>query len=384
MIKRYLYDECIKLLRAFPALGLLGPRQVGKTTLAQLIAQSTQDSIYLDLESPSDLDKLINAETFFTQFKHRLIVIDEIQRNPELFPVLRSVIDKHKIPGRFIILGSASPDLIRSSSESLAGRIAYLELGTFNMSEIDAKSEINKLWLSGGYPDAFLYPERSNYWLENYIRNYVERDLPLLGLSATPILTRRLWTMLAHLQGQTVNYTAISKSLGVSNQKVKSFIDFFEQAYLVRVLPPYFINTKKRLIKSPKIYLRDTGILHHLLNIHTETDLFGHPILGASWEGFVVEQIIQHKSAEHILNYYRTQDGAELDLIIEKNGVAVAGVDIKFGDRSLPTRGNTESANELKLAKRYVVKQSGDEWVTNNGFIVTNVQRFINNHLPEI
>lgn len=380
MIQRYLATSAKQILSGFPVLGILGPRQVGKTTLARMITEENKDAILLDLESPSDVDRLENPETYFNQFQDRLVVIDEVQRMPSLFPVLRHVIDQDRRPGRFILLGSASPDLIRESSDSLAGRIAYLELGPFNLSEVD---QMNQLWMHGGYPDSYLRPETRELWMENYVRAYVERDLQQLGINASSTLIRRLWTMLAHLNGQTLNYSELAKSLDVNNQKVKEYIDFLEQAYLVRLLKPYFYNSKKRLVKSPKVYIRDSGILHHLLGVSDEEGLLGHPKVGMSWEGFVIEQIFQHKLPAQSLYFLRTQDRAELDLIIERNGTVTAGVEIKFGDRINISRGNTEAANGLELEKRFVITARSEEWQTKSGFVVTNVEHFLKEHLRQ-
>ncbi len=381
MIERSILPTTHRILSSFPALGLLGSRQVGKTTLAKALVRDLPEAILLDLESPADIEKLENPETFLNQFSDRLIIINEVQRMPGLFPVLRSVIDKNRRNGRFILLGSASPDLIRNSSESLAGRIAYLELGPLNLSEV---SEMNKLWLSGGYPESYLHPDTSDLWLENYIRTYTERDLPQLGLNANPIFIRRLWTMLAHLHGQTVNYSEIAKALDTTGQKIKSYIDFLEQAYLIRQLRPYHLNTKKRLVKSPKVYLRDSGILHHLLGILNEEGLFGHPKMGTSWEGFVIEQIAQHLQPGQQLYFFRTQDRAEIDLVIERNGLVTGGVEIKFGDKASVSRGNTEAANELGLTNRFVITANSDEWEMANGFKVTNLHQFLKKHLKHL
>lgn len=384
MVLRTLAQEAKNILAHFPVLGLIGSRQVGKTTLAKSLAMDFERVVYLDLESVSDAEKLENAETFFKRFKDRLIIIDEVQRDKSLFPVLRSAIDVDIRPGRFILLGSAFPELIRDSSESLAGRIAYLELCPLNMLEVDPDKDLNRLWLNGGYPPSFLNPGISSVWLDNYIRTYLERDLPMLGLNANPVTTRRLWTMLAHLNGYTINYSELAKNLDISNQKVKNYIDFLEQSFLIRQLPPYFSNTKKRLVKSPKVYVRDSGILHHLLGVSSELELLGHPKFGSSWEGFVIEQIYQHKKINHQLHFYRTQDGAELDLVITKGDIPAAGIEIKYGDSAQITRGNTESANNLKLEKRFVIKQSGEDWQMNNGFTVTSLQQFLKIHLMSI
>ncbi|MEQ8551376.1 MAG: ATP-binding protein [Cyclobacteriaceae bacterium] len=384
MILRSLRDNAKNILQNFPVLGLVGSRQVGKTTLAKSLVHHYKKAIYLDLESTSDSEKLANAETFFKQFHDHLIIIDEIQRDRSLFPILRSIIDLDRRPSRFILLGSASPELIRNSSESLAGRIGYLELCPLNILEVDPAKDLDRLWLLGGYPPSFLNPEISSVWLDNYIRTYLERDLPMLGLNANPVTTRRLWTMLAHLNGNTINYSELAKSLDISNQKVKSYIDFLEQSFLIRQLPPYFSNTKKRLVKSPKIYVRDSGILHHLLGVSSELELFGHPKFGSSWEGFVIEQIYQYKKINHQLHFYRTQDGAELDVVITKGGIPAAGIEVKYGASAKISRGNTESAKELSLEKKFVIMKDGEDWQMNNGFIVTSLYGFLTKYIDQI
>jgi len=384
VINRLNQSKAQKILELFPVLGIIGPRQVGKTTLAKTLSLQYEKVIYLDLESPSDREKLEHPESFFIQFEDHLIILDEIQIDKRLFPILRSAIDRNRKPTRFIILGSASPDLIRDSSESLAGRIAYLELSGLNVSEIKDINRVENLWLEGGFPEPFLKPEMGALWKQNYIQTYLERDLPLLGLAMDPVQSWRLWQIIAHMHGQLTNYTDISKTLEINSKTIKRNLDFLEQAFLIRQLRPYHSNTKKRIVKSPKIYFRDAGILHHLLGIAKLQDLYGHPKMGSSWEGFVIEQIHQLKPEQCRLFFFRTHNRAELDLIIEKNGKPVAGIEIKFGDKAGLSRGNTEAANELGLEKRYIIKQGGDEWVTKNGFVVTSLTQFLHSHLPDL
>ena len=384
VINRNLILKGEKILSFFPVLGIIGPRQVGKTTLSKALAKSYGNVIYLDMESPSDLEKLENAETFLQQYENHLIILDEVQVNKSLFPILRSIIDKNRKPGRFIILGSASPEIIRDSAESLAGRIAYLELGGLNLLEIYKNHDTQALWIRGGFPEPFLKPEMDYIWKQSYIQTYLERDLPLLGLNSNPVWSRRLWQMIAHLHGQMLNYHELSKSLEVDAKTIKKHLNFLEQAFMIHQLKPYHANTKKRLVKAPKIYFRDSGLLHHLLGINSFFALQGHPKMGSSWEGFVIEQIHQLKPDNSDLYFYRTHNGAELDLIIERNGVAQAGIEIKYGDKANISRGNTEAANELGVQKKFVIKQGGEDWPGKNDFIVTNLQNFLTIHLPTI
>ncbi|MEO1448164.1 MAG: ATP-binding protein, partial [Bacteroidota bacterium] len=250
-------------------------------------------SIYLDLEDPGDLVKLNEATLFLAPYTEHTVILDEVQKAPHLFPLLRGIIDADRKPGRFVLLGSASPALIRDSSETLAGRIAYYELPPFSWAEVESRGDWRVHWVRGGFPESFLAPslQLSAIWRRQFIRTYLERDLPLLGLNAAPLLTERLWSMCAHQTGQVLNLDKLGASLGISGATVRRYLDFFEAAYLIRRLPPYHANLKKRLVKSPKLFVRDTGILHQLLGISSFLELSGHPMLGASWEAYVVEQI---------------------------------------------------------------------------------------------
>jgi hypothetical protein len=380
MIGRVQQAQAQKILSMLPVLGIVGPRQVGKTTMAKSLAKLHEKSIYLDLESPSDRDKLANAESYFAQFEDHLIIIDEVQLDQRLFPIIRSSVDKNRKPARFLLLGSAAPDVIRHSSESLAGRVAYIELGGLNVAEV-SYDNLNDLWIRGGFPDPFLNPPLDSIWKENFIRTYLERDLPMLGLNTNPMWARRMWQMIAHVHGQTINYSDLSKSLEVDAKTIKRQLDFLESAFLIHQLRPYHANTKKRLVKAPKIYFRDSGIVHHLLGVHVLNEVLGHIKMGSTWEGFVLEQIHQLKPQGCELYFYRTHNGAELDLVIEKNGELMAGIEIKYGDNINVSRGNTEAANELELSNRFLIKQNPDDWVMTNGFRVVGLENFINQYL---
>ena len=320
MIDRSLKDAVLKSLSLFPAVGLVGPRQAGKTTLAKIVASEIdQDTLYLDLESEEDLSKLDNPEFYLSKYADSLVVIDEAQRKPELFPLLRVLIDRNRKPGRFLILGSASPDLKRQASESLAGRISYHELAPFSLQEVGfPQYENDKLWFRGGYPNSFLAfdDNASVQWRDDFIQTHLERDLPKLGVQIPATTLRRFWTMLAHCQGQLWNASRIAESMGIDAKTARRYLDILQDTFMIRQILPYFTNIKKRLVKSPKIYIRDSGLLHTLLKIDDSQTLFSHPIVGASWEGFCVEQIINILPPRWDVNFYRTLAGAEVDMVI--------------------------------------------------------------------
>lgn len=384
MITRLAENKVKELLDGFPCVAIVGPRQVGKTTLAKQIMQSCPKAIYLDLELQRDFIKLEDAETYLKQFADQLIIIDEVQRKQELFPVLRALIDQRRNPGRFLLLGSAAPSLIRTSSETLAGRIAYFELTPFLLSEVTPDFEVNDLWMAGGFPDAFLKKRYWLDWMNNFVKTYVERDLPNLGFPADSITTERIWTMLAHSHGGTVNYAAIGKSMELSIHTIKKYIGFLENAFLVRIIQPFYSNLKKRLVKAPKVYIRDPGILHFLSGIDNIGQLFGHPIMGNSWEGFVIEQIIPLLPPGRKVFYYRTHDGAELDLVIFGGGRPLAGIEIKYGSGARPTKGNTEAIRFLKTPQNFLVVKEDEDYLLSGGFRVCGISVFLKKYIGSI
>ena len=388
MIKRNAFSEIIKLLTGFPCVAIIGPRQVGKTTLVKQIRDSlTQESIYLDLELTSDYNKLIDAETFLSQNLSKTIIIDEIQRQKELFPILRALIDREKKPGNFIILGSASPDLIRHGSETLAGRIAYYELTPFIIPEISDIGSIENLWVKGGFPDAFLHDNLWLEWMNNFVRTYIDRDLPLLGFPADRVTSRRLWTMLAHHHGGLINYSDLSKSLEISVVTVKKYMNFVESAFLIYQLPSYYFNLKKRLVKAHKVYIRDSGILHFLLGLENINDIFGSPKMGASWEGFVIEQIKAVSPGNYSFYFYRTREGSELDLVIVKGGIPYIGIEIKFGSNVRPTKGNIYAIRNLKTRYNFIITKDDEIYKLSGGITICGIENFLKyypNHIDEL
>lgn len=387
MINRQITEQLHKTFRIFPALAILGPRQVGKTTLAKSMAKGLKKkSLYLDMENPDDRYLLQNPVPFFDQHKNDCIIIDEVQRIPELFPVLRSVIDSHRKPGRFILLGSASPDLLAKSSETLAGRIYYHELSPFLLTEISSKYSMERLLLRGGFPTPLQTrnTEEARLWHQSFLTTYVERDLPALGLSVSPQLVQRLFQMLAHLHGSIINYSQLATALGVSSPTVHKTIDYLENAFLIRRLTPWFTNTRKRLIKSPKLYIRDTGILLNLLRIYSMRDLLGHPQCGAVWEGFVLEQTIIQFGKKFDYFFYRTQDGTEADLVLVKAGKPFAMAESKFNNAPVISAGTYIAMDDLATKQNFVIVPKEDPGIVaiNKNLRMTNLAGWM--HLPAL
>ncbi len=353
-----------------PAVALLGPRQVGKTTLAQDIGDSRK-SIYLDLESPPDREKLADPVLFLAGHESELVILDEVQRMPELFAVLRGLIDqgrrRGKRTGRFLLLGSASIDLLRQS-ETLAGRIAYIEMPPFGVLELPADTD-RQQWLRGGFPDSFLASgdRESLLWRQDFIRTYLERDIPQLGPRIPATTLQRFWTMLAHVQGGLFNAAPLARNLAVEGKSVARYLDLLVDLMLVRRLLPFQKNIGKRLVKSPKVYVRDSGVLHALLNIGSMDDLLGHPVVGASWEGFVIENLIAAAPPGTIPMYYRTGAGAEIDLLLEipKRGLWV--FEIKLGHTARAEKGFFIACEDLKPARRFIVNSGSDRYRIRDG-----------------
>lgn len=357
MLNRRLYPIIEHALEQFPAVALLGPRQAGKTTLARAITAGRAGSLYLDLERPSDLAKLADPELFLSRHAGRLVVLDEIQRRPELFSILRALIDDNRRPGRFLLLGSASPQLLQQASESLAGRISFHELSPFDVSEIHPTfAELPSFWLRGGYPLSWLArtDEASAEWRESFIVTHLERDIPAFGIRVPGTTLRRFWQMLAHLHGQMWNASRLASGFGVSAPTVQHYLDILEATYMVRRLPPLHANLSKRLVKSPKIYLRDSGLLHALLGLRSLEDLAGHPVVGASWEGWVLEQIAQLLPSPWQLSFYRTAAGAEIDVVVERGNKKI-GFEIKFSSAPTLSKGFWSAVDDLALERVYVI-----------------------------
>lgn len=348
------------------AVALMGPRQVGKTTLALMVGEA-QGALYLDLEDIAERDKLSNAAAFLSAYEDRLVILDEIHRVPDLFLTLRGLIDQGRRKGlrtgRFLLLGSASLDLMRQSGESLAGRISYVDMTPLTVSEVPPEATEN-LWVRGGFPDSFLASDeqQSLSWRKDLLRTYLERDVPMFGSHVPAETLRRFWTMLAHNQGTLINASRLAAGLEVSSQTVSRYTDLLVDLLLVRRLQPYHVNVGKRLVKSPKVYIRDTGLLHALLNIADRDALLGHPVVGASWEGFVIENLINAAPVLSVPGFYRTSGGAEIDLVLELPGGERWAIEVKRSRAAKPARGFYEACEDIKPAKRFVVHAGSERF----------------------
>ena len=364
MFKRICEDKLRQALGWSPAVAILGARQVGKTTLAQQIAALQPDALYLDLEQPQARARIEEPGMFFAANRNRLVVLDEIQNAPELFSVLRGEIDADRRPGRFLILGSASFKLLQQS-QSLAGRLVLIDMAPLILPEVMAGfAGIPTLWLRGGFPGSYmaLSDGDSWQWRDAFVRHFLNTDLPAaLGVALDPEQMRRFWRMTAHLHGQLFNASAFAASLGVSQPTAARYLDHLVQTLMLRRLEPYHANLGKRLVKSPKVYVRDSGLLHYLLNIRVQDDLLGHPSTGASWEGFAVEQICNQLPDGAIASFYRTAAGAELDLLVEIGSRKIA-FEVKFSSAPKVTRGFWQACDDVGVDAAYVVAPVQTGW----------------------
>jgi len=373
MIGRALKPAVEGMLARHPAVGLLGPRQVGKTTLALEIA-ARRPHLYLDLEDASHRARLADAGDYLARHEDKLVVLDEIQRTPGLFQTLRGLIDagrRHgRKTGRFLVLGSASLELLRQSAESLAGRIVYAELGPFAALEVHGgPRERDRLWLRGGFPDSFLARSdaASLEWRRGFIRTYLERDIPQLGPRIPAETLRRFWTMLAHAQGGTLNAARLASALGISGQTVMRYLDLLSDLLLVRRLEPWSANVGKRLVRSPKVYVRDSGIAHALLGIGDLDALLGHPVAGLSWEGFAIENLIAAAPPGTQAGFYRTATGVEIDLVLALTPARLWAIEIKRSLAPKPERGFHQACTDLGARKRLIVYPGEERFAAGAG-----------------
>ncbi|MEM0992090.1 MAG: ATP-binding protein [Bacteroidota bacterium] len=384
MIERLLAKKILRDLAWSPIVGLIGSRQVGKTTLAKsLQSQLRKPSIYLDLELDTDRYKLQEAEHYLTQHEEQCIIIDEVQILPSLFALLRAIVDQRREAGRFILLGSAAPHIVKLNTETLAGRIVYHELSPFSYTEIKNRLDWRLHWLRGGLPNALLAEQSiiARKWMSDFVETFVHRDLARLGFSISSQNLRNLLSMLAHIHGDLLNVSRLSKSLGVSTPTVNKYLELLEGSFLIRRLPPYFHNISKRLTKSPKLYLQDTGLLHHLLRIYDHESLLGHPALGNSWEGYVIEQIIREAPEFSDFYFYRTQAGAEVDLLMITPSGKKAIFEIKFSTTPKLTKGFYEVSKDLSPDYSYVITPSGATLERENGVKVIAFVDFLEQEL---
>lgn len=382
-IQRDLLKHLRKYLTIFPAVAILGPRQCGKSTLVKSLSQHFDEILYLDMQKESDLNKLLEPELFFETNADKIICLDEIQLVPKLFSVLRSVIDGNRINGKFILLGSASQELIQQTSESLAGRIGMLHLSPFLITELNHLEDFNlqKFWFRGGFPNSYLAENDENctIWLDNYIRTYIERDIPQLGFQIPALQLRRLLTMCAHNQGQQLNLSKLGESLGLTHPTIKRYIDLLEQTFIVRTIPPFEINIKKRLVKSPKVFVRDSGVLHQLLAIPNFNSLLGHPIFGSSWEGIVLENVIVNMPSWDYF-FYRTATGDEIDLVLKKGNQVIA-IECKASDAPKVTKGFYRSLEVIKPNKTYIIAPTNDTYQLQENVTVIGLANFLKQQL---
>lgn len=364
MLKRKIREKIENALKRQPAVAIIGARQVGKTTLALDVAQY-RDSVYLDLESYLDREKLNDPILYLSQYEDKLVILDEIHRMSEIFQTLRGVIDTGRRKGlktaRFLILGSASLELLKQSGESLAGRIAYIDMTPITALEI-LKGDMIKLWVRGGFPNSFLSDTDENSFLTrwDFIRTYLEREIPQFAQQYPSEMLERLWMMLAHCQGTLLNVSKIASNLSISHQTVNFYVDLFVDLFLLRRLKPFHANIGKRLVKTPKTYIRDSGILHALLSIKDYHALAGNPIIGESWEGFVIENILSIAPSGMIPSFYRTSAGAEIDLVLELPNREIWAIEIKSGLSPKPSKGFYNAIEDIKSTHNFVV-YAGEE-----------------------
>ncbi len=376
------YADVVEMNRkVFPVTAILGPRQCGKSTLVKMISGKIDSLVYLDLQNIEDVNKLSDTRLFFRNNDNAVICLDEIQQMPELFNDLRSIIDSNRQKGRFIILGSASPQLIQSSSETLAGRIGFIELTPFLVSELIENNvkpyTMSEYVFRGGFPESYLAEndEASRLWRENFIRTYIERDLPQLGVQLPSLQIRRLLTMFSHMQGQLFNSNKLAASMGVTHPTIRRYLDLFEQTFLVRSLEPYIINVKKRLVKSPKVYVRDSGILHQLLQISDFNQLLGNPVFGSSWEGVVVENVIAEMT-EWKPYFYRTATGDEIDLVMVK-GDRIIAIECKASTAPQLTKGFWTVLDDIKPEHVWVVAPINDSYPIKENVTVCGLSQIV-------
>jgi len=361
-----------------PVVALLGPRQVGKTTLALEVSRKIgKKSVYLDLESEADLNKLSEPEQYLKRYPDTLFILDEVQRKPELFPLIRGIVDDRRRQGEraghFLLLGSASKDLLQQSSETLAGRIRYLELSPFSVTELylseGKQFNLEARWLKGGFPDSYLTNTdiESWHWRMDFIRTYLERDIPTLGIGIPPAKLRRFWGMLAHYNGNQVNLSELSRSLEMTQPSIKTYLDTLTDLYMVRQLPPWSGNIKKRMVKSPKIYIRDSGILHSLLSLSDMDSLLSLPALGASWEGFVIENILTQLDSRWSYSYYRSATQVEVDLVLHTPNQEIWAIEIKRSIVGKLSRGFFEACEDIQATHKWVIHGNKDSYPLPNG-----------------
>jgi len=372
-------------LSFFPVIGILGARQVGKTTLAKSLIAS-EETLYIDLELNSDLRKLDDAETYLRSHQTKCVIIDEVQRMPSLFPLIRALVDEDRRPRRFVLLGSSSPELMRDSSESLAGRIAYTVLSTINLLEISDKLPMREHWLEGGYPSVITSESKKmkSRWLANYIKNISDRDLTDRGISISTPRTMILLRMLAYLNGSPINYNQIAKKMDMAHTTITRYINILEGSYFIRLLGPYFVNNGKRLVKSPKMYFTDSGLHHHLAGIRSLEALYGSELIGNCWEGYVINQVIGILPEDWNTYYYRTHAGSECDLILANERGELWCIEIKYSNAPSLSKGFYTSIEDIKPVRSFVITPESETYQKKNGTVITSLTSFLEVELLQL
>jgi len=387
MIHRALTSKILRDLTWSPVIGIVGSRQVGKTTLAKhLQGLISKPTVYLDLELHEDWYKLEDAQIYLQRHQDKCVIIDEVQVRPELFALLRALTDQKREPGRFILLGSASPHIVKLNTETLAGRIAYHELTPFSYSEINHLFSFTNHWLIGGFPIPLLAEQGfiSRKWMADFVETFIHRDLARLGFSITSPILRNLVSMLGHLHGDLLNYSKLGRSLGLSSPTVNKYIEILEGSFLIRRLPPFFENTGKRITKSPKIYIRDSGLLHYLMRITEEEQLYGNPIVGNSWEGYVIEQIIREAPEFSDFFFYRTHGGAEVDLLMITASGKKVFFEIKFSNSPNISKGFYEAAKDISPDEKFIVTPSAESYHKKDGTLIISLSELLTHRLPNL
>lgn len=384
-IQRNLYSSIKQYLTIFPVVVVLGPRQCGKSTLIKNLGKELGNVMYLDLQKDADLNKLFSASLFFESNRDKIVCLDEIQLVPKLFSTLRSVIDEYRKNGQYILLGSASRDLIQQTSETLAGRVGMLHLSPFVVNELYLLKNysLQKFWVRGGFPDSYLAENdaHSSIWRENYIRTHIERDIPQLGFQIPALQLKRFLTMCSHNQGQLLNASKLGDALGLTHPTIKRYVDLLEQTFILRTIPPYEANVKKRLVKSSKVFVRDSGLLHQLLGIHDYNSLLGNPIFGASWEGLVIENILVN-FPDWEYYFYRTASGDELDLVLEKGNRRIA-IECKAATAPKVTKGFWRSIDAIQPQKAFIIAPVSDTYALTDQVTVCGLEDFLRNQRLE-
>lgn len=387
MIERMLTYRILRDLAWSPIIGLVGSRQVGKTTLIKhLQSRIGKPSLYLDLELQEDWFKLEDAQSYLAGHADKCVIIDEVQIRPELFALLRALTDQQRIPARFILLGSASPHIVKLNTETLAGRIAYHELSPFSFSEVRELFSQEEHFVHGGFPGSLLAPESfiSRKWLDDFTETFIHRDLARLGFAVPAGILKNMLSMLAHLHGSPLNVSALATSMGVSQPTANKYLELLEGSFLIRRLPPYFINMGKRLTKAPKMYLRDSGMLHYLLRVFDMESLRGNPAVGTSWEGYVIEQIIREAPEFSEFFYYRTHHGAEVDLLmITPKGEKVC-IELKFSVAPTISKGFYQSVTDIQPKFKYVITPGGERFDRADGLRICPLSLFLLEELPAL